>query len=85
MPGAQNRGVKTAQFRVLRNAIYPSVLVECGFLSNRGEGSRAGSSSYRDMLADKISEAIVEERYGRGVYNPPAAPNDVPPNDTALR
>src|SRR3954470_11428244 len=68
MPGAQNRGVKTAQFRVLRNAVYPSVLVECGFLSNRSEGSRAGSSSYRDLLADKISEAIVEERYGRGVY-----------------
>ena len=71
MPGASNRGVKTANFRVLRNAVYPSVLVECGFLSNRNEGGRAGSSGYRDLLADKISEAIVEERYGAGVYNAP--------------
>lgn len=75
MPGAVNRGVRTANFRVLRNAVYPSVLVECGFLSNRAEGGRAGSGGYREMLADKISEAIVEERYGPGVYDaPPRAP-----------
>jgi len=71
MPGASNRGVRTANFRVLRNAVYPSVLIECGFLSNRGEGGRAGSPRYRDLLADKICEAIVEERYGAGVYNAP--------------
>lgn len=71
MPGASNRGVKTANFRVLRNAIYPSVLVECGFLSNRKEGGKAGSSGYREVLADKISEAIVDERYGAGVYHAP--------------
>lgn len=85
MPGAANRGVRAARFRVLRNAVYPSVLVECGFLSNRGEGGRAGSSYYRDMLADKISEAIVEERFGAGVYNAPArAANSTPPSDGAL-
>jgi N-acetylmuramoyl-L-alanine amidase len=71
MPGSQNRGVKTAQFRVLRNAVYPSVLVECGFLSNRTEGARAASGTYRDQLADKIAAAVVEERYGAGVYNAP--------------
>ncbi len=71
IPGLQSRGVKTAQFRVLRNAIYPSVLVECGFLSNRSEGARAGSAAYRDVLADKIAAAVVEERYGAGVYDAP--------------
>jgi N-acetylmuramoyl-L-alanine amidase len=71
LPHASNRGVRPARFRVLRNATYPSVLVECGFLSNRGEGGQAGSADYRDLLADKISEAIVEERYGAGVYNAP--------------
>jgi len=71
LPGASNRGAKTANFRVLRNAVYPSVLVECGFLSNRSEAAQARSGAYRDMLADKISEAIVEERYGVGVYNAP--------------
>ncbi|MFL6538864.1 MAG: N-acetylmuramoyl-L-alanine amidase [Chthoniobacterales bacterium] len=70
--GAVNRGVHHANFRVLRKAIYPSVLVECGFLSNRTEGSEAGSSAYREQLADKIAEAIVDTRYGRGVYAGPA-------------
>jgi N-acetylmuramoyl-L-alanine amidase len=72
MRGGSNRGVRTANFRVIRNATYPSVLVECGFLSNRGEGGQARSAAYRDALADKICEAIVEERYGPGVYT--AAP-----------
>jgi N-acetylmuramoyl-L-alanine amidase len=72
LPGASNRGVKTANFRVLRKAAYPAVLVECGFLSNRKEGAAARSASRRDDLADKIAEAIVDERYGKGTYRVPA-------------
>ncbi len=71
LPGASNRGVRPANFRVLRNSVYPSVLVECGFLSNRSEGARARRADYRETLADAISEAIVEERFGAGVYNAP--------------
>ncbi len=63
-----NRGVHRANFRVLRLAKYPAVLVECGFLSNRREGGQARDSDYRETLADKIAEAIVEQRYGAGVY-----------------
>ena len=76
LPGAVNRGVKTANFRVLRKAAYPAVLVECGFLSNRSEGAAARSESRRDALADKIAEAIVDQRYGKGTYRPPAAESD---------
>ena len=72
LPNAANRGVKTANFRVLRKAEYPAVLVECGFLSNRKEGAAARSASRRDDLADKIAEAIVDERYGKGTYRAPA-------------
>lgn len=82
--GSVNRGVRTANFRVLRKATYPAVLVECGFLSNRSEGSEASSGGYREQLADKIAEAIVEERYGSGVYRAPAnPPNSIPPSDSA--
>ena len=69
LPAARNRGVHTAGFRVVRNAIYPSVLVECGFLSNPAEGGRVRRVAYREALADKIAEAIVEARYGPGVYH----------------
>ena len=54
LPNAANRGVKTANFRVLRKAEYPAVLVECGFLSNRKEGAAARSARRRDDLADKM-------------------------------
>jgi N-acetylmuramoyl-L-alanine amidase len=76
LPGAVNRGVKTANFRVLRKAAYPAVLVECGFLSNRKEGAAARSATRRDDLADKIAEAIVDERYGKGTYRAPPAGSD---------
>ena len=80
MPNASNRGVHTANFRVLRLAAYPAVLVECGFLSNRKEGGEARDSDYRDRLADKIAEAIVEYRFGSGVYasSGNAAPVELP-------
>ena len=81
LPKAVNRGVRPARFRVLRNAVYPSVLVECGFLSNRGDGEQAGNANFRDKLADRICEAVVEERFGSGVYSAPS--NNVPPSDTA--
>jgi N-acetylmuramoyl-L-alanine amidase len=81
LPRAANRGVHTANFRVLRNAIYPSVLVECGFLSNRNEAGQARSPAYREMLADRIAEAIVEERYGPGIYNARPRPPAPTPGD----
>lgn len=69
IPRSANRGVHFANFRVLRMAQYPAVLVECGFLSNRKEGGEARDSEYRELLADRIAEAIIEQRYGPGVYH----------------
>jgi len=69
IPHSANRGVHSANFRVLRLAKYPAVLVECGFLSNRLEGGEARDSEYREALADRIAEAIVEQRYGPSVYH----------------
>ena len=69
IPNSANGGVHTANFRVLRNATCPSVLVECGYLSNRSEASKTRDWEYRELLADRIAEAIVEQRYGPGVYH----------------
>jgi N-acetylmuramoyl-L-alanine amidase len=81
IPRSVNRGVHTANFRVLRLATYPAVLVECGFLSNRREGKDARASEYRELLADKIAEAIVEQRYGPGVYHASAEMAIKPPGE----
>src|SRR4030095_2558109 len=63
IPNSENGGGQTANFR--------AVLVECGYLSNRSEGKQARDSEYRELLADRIAEAIVEQRYGAGVYQSP--------------
>ena len=71
IPKSANGGIHTANFRVLRLANCPAVLVECGYLSNRSEGNQARDWEYRELLADRIAEAIVEQRYGAGVYRSP--------------
>ena len=84
MPKSANGGVHHANFRVLRLAKYPAVLVECGYLSNRYEGGEARDSDYRDQLADKIAEAIVEHRHGAGVYEGQAQTEPAPVESTSL-
>lgn len=61
--GAEDRRVRTRGFYVIRNTRIPAILVECGFLTNRIEGGRiAGSSAYRQRLADAIA-AGIRSRY----------------------
>jgi N-acetylmuramoyl-L-alanine amidase len=59
-----NRGILTANFRVLRKNRYPAVLVECGFISNRPEAARCGTAAFREALATRIAQAIIQERFG---------------------
>ena len=68
MPGESDRGVKYCDFHVLRKNQYPAVLVECGFLSNKSEAVRAASPDYRQHLADKIADAIYQQRYGSDTH-----------------
>jgi N-acetylmuramoyl-L-alanine amidase len=58
-----NRGIMTANFRVLRKNRYPAVLVECGFISNKGEAARCATPEFREQLATKIAQAIVQARF----------------------
>jgi len=59
-----NRGIMTANFRVLRKNRYPAVLVECGFVSNRAEAARCATPAFREALATRIAIAIIRGRFG---------------------
>ena len=63
--GCTNRGVKTANFSVLRKTRHPAVLVEGGFVSNRSERSSMLDPRYRQVLADSIARGILEYRRKR--------------------
>jgi len=54
-----DRGVKQANFYVLRNIFMPAVLVECGFLSNRQEEQLLRRAEHREKIARAIAEGIV--------------------------
>ena len=55
-----NRGVKQANFYVLRGAFMPAVLIELGFISNKEEEKILIKSSYQNKLAQSIFESILD-------------------------
>ncbi len=67
-PGT-DRGVKQANFAVLRGSFMPAVLVELGFGTNRQEASFLSASARQTELARSIADATVEylNRYERRV------------------
>ena len=57
----ENRGIRRRGFYVLRRTAIPSVLVECGFLTNPTEGSLALNANYRQKLAEQIARGIQRQ------------------------
>lgn len=53
-----DRGVKQANFAVLRGAMMPAVVVEGGFLSHPEEGRRVLHPEHRRKLVDSLVDAI---------------------------
>ena len=58
--GANNRGVKNAEFTVLVKSKMISALVECGFITNESEVKKLSNPSYQDKLATGIADGIEE-------------------------
>jgi len=54
-----NRRATVGDYFILNCTKYPSVLVECGFLSNSAEERLLKSPQYQKMIAQYIAEAII--------------------------
>lgn len=59
--GLQNRGVKTANFHVLKATKMTAILVECGFMTNKDEVKLLRSDVYRKTCAEAIVKGIQEQ------------------------
>lgn len=69
---AEDRGVKYANFAVLRPLKCPGILVECGFLTNASDTALVSTKNGRERIAVGIANGI--EAYVRAVGSaPPAA------------
>lgn len=55
---SRSRGVKAANFRVLKIAELPSILVECGFLDHPGEAALLTRSQTQDQIAVLLFNAV---------------------------
>ena len=65
--GMKLLGVKGAPFVVLKGARMPAVLVEVGYLSNRGGERKLKDPEYRQKMAVAIAEGIMHfKKYAEG-------------------
>ncbi|MGZ8887796.1 MAG: DUF4214 domain-containing protein, partial [Nitrososphaeraceae archaeon] len=67
--GTLNRGLKTADFKVLKNIKMVSALVEGAFISNPNEEAELKDTDFRDKIATGIYNGIIEylENYGNNI------------------
>src|SRR5690606_31888364 len=56
--GRSSRGVKQANFHVLRTNASPAVLVELGFISNQDEGSYLATEQGKQKMTQSLFEAF---------------------------
>lgn len=79
--GLRNRGVKVADFHVLRESKMTAILVECGFMDNREELALLKSDAYRRKCAQAIANGLIAQ-YGlkrKAVVVTPPAPKPSKP------
>ena len=75
-----NRGVKQANFGVLRGAHMPAVVVEAGFVSHPKEGKRVLEHDHRDRVVDALMlavsrfDSLMAKKYAPPQVDTPQAP-----------
>lgn len=56
--GANDRGVRSARFYVIRNTSMPAILVETGYITNPSELARLVNPSYQERMAEAIAKGV---------------------------
>ena len=59
--GLRNRGVKTADFHVLRETNMTAVLAECGFYTNKHEEALMKTAAFQKTCAEAMVQGIAEQ------------------------
>ena len=54
----EDRGIRHAKFRLLKDSKHPTILIEAGFLTNRQEAQKITSDAYQQRLATSIVRGI---------------------------
>ncbi len=76
-----NRGLARRRIRLTRNPAIPSVLLECGYLSNPVEARLCADPGYRQKLARAIADGIREQAALGDAGMGPLPPHiDAPPS-----
>lgn len=60
MTGAKDRGIRDSRLAMTRWVSCPSILIECGFLSNAKECSNLISSAYREKMSAGITAGVLK-------------------------
>ncbi len=60
--GLDNRGVTRRVLRLTHSPQVPSILCECGFLTNRAEANLVSTEAYRQRAAQGIADGVLEEQ-----------------------
>jgi len=58
LTGANNRGVKSARFFVIRNVSMPAILIETGFVTNPTEAANLSNPAYQERMAAAIARGV---------------------------
>lgn len=56
----KDRGIRQAGFKVLKAIDIPSILVECGFISNAREERLLANARYQDAAGQVLYQSVVE-------------------------
>lgn len=54
------KSTQSQNFLVLRSGNMPCVLIECGFLTNKEEGTNLGKSAYQKRVAQSVTWGIMD-------------------------